>query len=58
MQLYGDQEMADTKKKRISVRRRVLLMTVGYFSLALDKLEGKPTQPPKLPKPGKIKIVS
>jgi len=50
--------MTNTKKRRVSLKRRVLLLSVGYVSLALDKLEGKAAEPPPLPKPGKIKIIS
>jgi len=50
--------MVEKKHKRMGTRRRILFMAVGYLALALDKLEGKPTEPPKLPKPGRIKIVN
>jgi hypothetical protein len=47
----------EKSKKKMSAKRRVLLMTVGYLSLALDKLEGKSTEPPKTSRTGRIKIV-
>jgi hypothetical protein len=47
----------EEKKKRMSFKRRVFLMAVGYCSLALDKLEGKPTRPSKSATKGRIKIV-
>lgn len=45
------------KKERIGLKRRALLMLVGYLSLALDRLEGKSTEPPKIKRRGKIDIV-
>jgi hypothetical protein len=45
------------KKERISLKRRALLMLVGYLSLAFDKLEGRSTKPPKIKRRGKIDIV-
>lgn len=45
------------KRKRMSKRRRLFLIAVGCMALALDKLEGKPTQPPRPVKSGRIKVV-
>jgi hypothetical protein len=50
--------MEKQKKEKMSKRRRAFLIAVGYMSLALDKLEGKSTQPPQPVKRGRIKIVS
>lgn len=50
--------MKKKKKEKMSKRRRAFLVTVGYLALALDRLEGKPTAPPKPVKSGRIKIVS
>lgn len=47
-----------TRKTRMSLKRRLLLMMVGYMALGLDKLEGKPTAPPPPVRKGRIKIVS
>lgn len=48
----------ERKKKKMSRRRRAFLIAVGYLSLALDRLEGKPTAPPESLKRGRIRIVS
>ena len=50
--------MEKQKKERMSNRRRVFLMPVGYRALALDKLEGKSTEPRQAVKRGRIKVVS
>ena len=50
--------MDKKKRERMGKRRRAFLIVVGYMSLALDKLEGKSTQPPQAVKRGRIKIVS
>ncbi len=50
--------MEKQKKERMSIRRRAFLMAVGYMALALDRLEGKPTEPRQAVKRGRIKIVS
>jgi hypothetical protein len=47
----------EKKTKQMDRRRRAFLIAVGYLSLALDRLEGKSTEPPKLTKRGRIKIV-
>jgi hypothetical protein len=44
------------KKERMSKRRRLFLIAVGYMALALDKLEGKETKPRPV-KSGRIDIV-
>jgi hypothetical protein len=44
------------KRERIGLRRRVFLICVGYLALALDWVEGKPTEPPP-PKSRRIEIV-
>ncbi len=49
--------MRTERKKRPSRRRRLLLLTIGYISLALDRLEGK-SPPPAPRRTGRIKIVS
>lgn len=46
------------KKEKMGKRRRAFLMAVGYIALVLDRLEGKPTGPPKPVKSGRIKIVN
>lgn len=45
-------------KEKMSKRYRVFLLAVGYLALALDKLEGKPTEPRRPVKRGRIKLVS
>ena len=50
--------MEKQKKERMSIRRRAFLMAVGYMALALDRLEGKSTEPRQAVKRGRIKIVS
>lgn len=47
----------EKKKEQMGRRRRAFLMAVGYLSLALDRLEGKSTEPPKRTRKGRIKIV-
>jgi hypothetical protein len=49
-------EMMMEKRERIGPFRRVFLICVGFLTLALDRLEGKPTEPPP-PKNRRIKIV-
>lgn len=44
------------EKSKMSLKRRLFLMAVGYVALALDKLEGKSVEPPRI-KRGRIKIV-
>jgi hypothetical protein len=44
------------ERSKMSLKRRLFLMAVGYLALALDKLEGKSIEPPKV-KRGRIKIV-
>jgi hypothetical protein len=46
-----------TKEKTKSKPRRLFLMVVGYLSFALDKLEGKSTEPSDTTKTGRIEIV-
>jgi hypothetical protein len=49
--------MEEKRKKRMSLERRAMLIAVGYLALAFDKLEGKSTEPPKLARKGRIRIV-
>jgi len=46
------------KKQDMSKRRKLFLIAVGCLALALDRLEGKPAEPHKPVKTGRIKIVS
>jgi hypothetical protein len=50
--------MEKKKKEEMSKRRRAFLMAVGYLSLTLDRLEGKPKTSTRPVKSGRIKIVS
>jgi hypothetical protein len=45
------------RKKKMRKRRRLFLIVVGCLALALDRLEGKSTEPPPI-KRGRIKIVN
>jgi hypothetical protein len=49
--------MEEKQKKRMGLVRRAMLIAVGYLALMFDKLEGKSTEPPKLTRRGRIKIV-
>ena len=44
------------KRERIGPFRRLFLICVGLLTLAVDKLEGKPTEPPPA-KNRRIRIV-
>ncbi len=46
------------KKQEMGKRRKLFLVAVGCLALALDCLEGKPAEPHKPEKKGRIKIVS
>ena len=50
--------MEKKRKERMSGRRRAFLIAVGCLALALDKLEGKPAEPRRPVRRGRIKIVS
>jgi hypothetical protein len=47
----------EKKRKKMGRRRRAFLIAVGYLALALDRLEGRPTAPPRPVKRGRIKVV-
>ena len=49
--------MAKRPKEKVSKHRRAFLLAVGYLTLTLDKLEGRPSEPPRPIKSGRIKIV-
>jgi len=53
-----DKEREAIEKKRMSKRRRAFLIVVGCLALALDKQEGKTTEPPRPVRKGRIKIVN
>jgi hypothetical protein len=43
--------------KKMSARCQLLLLIVGCVALALDKLEGKSIEPPRVKRTGRIRIV-